>query len=107
MQPQTAFAMYKPHPGQEETLMALVKKHLPTLREFGLVTDRDAYLARSQDGTFIEIFEWKSADSARAAHEHPGVAAIWEAMGAVADFPGMSALPEAAGPFPNFESLAL
>ncbi len=100
-----AFALYKPHEGQEEALVAVVEKHLPALREFGLVSDRDGYVARSQDGTIVEIFEWKSADSPGLAHKHPGVAAIWEAIGQIADFPAMRELPEAGSRFPNFDLL--
>ena len=102
-----AFAMYKPHAGKENALAALVKKHLPALRQYGLITERDGYLAKSKDGTFCEIFEWVSPDASRQAHEHPAIAKIWEAMGEIADFPAMNALPEAGNRFPNFAMMAL
>jgi quinol monooxygenase YgiN len=73
-----AFATYKPKEGQEEALMALVEKHLPVLRELQLATDRANYIARSKDGSIIEVFEWTSMDAINAAHQHPAVTDIWE-----------------------------
>ena len=102
MSNQMAFAIYKPKEGKADELMDLVKKHLPKLQEYGLVTDRDAYLAQSSDGSIIEVFEWAGPDASRRAHEHPAIAAIWEGMGAVADFPALETLPEAGSRFPNF-----
>jgi quinol monooxygenase YgiN len=98
-----AFATYKPKEGQEEALMALVEKHLPVLRELQLATDRANYIARSKDGSIIEVFEWTSMDAINAAHQHPAVTDIWEKMTMIADFLPMSALPEANRPFPGFE----
>ncbi|MDJ0838261.1 MAG: hypothetical protein QNK37_17220 [Acidobacteriota bacterium] len=102
MSNQMAFAIYKPNEGKADELMDMVKKHLPKLREYGLITDRDVYLARSSDGSIIEVFEWAGPDASRRAHEHPAIAAIWEAMGAVAEFPVLATLPEAGSRFPNF-----
>ena len=98
-----AIAAYKPKEGQEEALMELVRRHLPTLRELQLATDKTGYLSRSTDGTVIEVFEWTSTNAINAAHQHPAMVDIWEKMAIVADFPPMSALPEANRPFPGFE----
>ncbi len=100
-----AFSSYKPKEGQEEALMNLVEKHLPTLRELGLATDKQNYIAKSGDGRILEIFEWASADAITAAHRHPAVSDIWEKMTLVADFLPMSTLPEANEPFCSFEIL--
>lgn len=100
-----AFASYKPKQGQEAALMELVKKHLPKLRELGLATDRDNYVAKSSDGRIIEVFEWVSSNAVSAAHQHPAVSDIWEKMILVADFLPMNTLPECNGPFVDFEMI--
>jgi len=69
-----------------DPFVALLKDHWPTLRRLDLVTDfPPLQLRSSEDGgpVVVEIFEWKDRDAARAAHEHPEVAAIWERMGAL------------------------
>jgi hypothetical protein len=98
-----AIATYKPKQGKENELMKLVATHLPTLRELGLVTDKPSYLAKSSDGSIIEIFEWASGDAINTAHQHPSVAEIWNKMGLVADFFPISSLPESESPFTGFE----
>lgn len=100
--PQLVMAMYRPKAGQLPQLEALVHKHYPTLKEYGLTTAQAPYLGRSEDGTLIEVFEWISADAARSAHDHPAIAKIWEAMAMVCDFGQLAQLPEAKRPFPHF-----
>ena len=100
-----AFAAYKPKPGQEEELMKLVEKHLPKLRELELAAARENYIAKSQDGTIVEIFEWESMDAISAAHQHPAISDIWEKMTLVADFLPINQLPECRGPFADFKIL--
>lgn len=102
MPTEIVFAAYRPHPGKSEALTPLVREHLPTLRKLGLATDREGMLVRAKDGTWIEVFEWSSAEAARNAHEHPAVARIWEAMGKVCDFVSLASLEEAAKPFAHF-----
>jgi len=98
-----AIATYKPKAGQDKELMQLVEKHLPALRKLGLVTGKTGYLAKSKDGTVIEVFEWVSVEAIDAAHQHPAIADIWEKMTIVADFNPMNTLPESKKPFPGFE----
>ncbi|MDB5231346.1 MAG: hypothetical protein JWN76_2151 [Chitinophagaceae bacterium] len=100
-----AFASYKPKPGQEEALMELVNKHLPALRELGLATGRDNYIAKSNDGRIIEVFEWVSGNAVNAAHQHPAICDIWEKMTLIADFLPMNTLPEGNRPFVDFEMI--
>jgi quinol monooxygenase YgiN len=102
-----AIACYRPHPGKEAELQELIKRHIPTLREEGLVTDREPLLLKAADGTFLEIFEWKSDEAKNEAHSSQAVLEIWEAMGKIADFPSLSELEEAKRPFPNFPLAAL
>lgn len=100
-----SFAAYKPKLGQEEALMKLVERHLPKLRELEFATDRENYIARAQDGTIIEIFEWASMDAVNAAHRHPAVSDIWEKMTLVADFLPVNQLSECQSPFADFKIL--
>lgn len=100
-----AIAGYKPKEGQEEALMDLVNKHLPKLRELGLATDRNNYVAKSADGRIIEVFEWTSGNAVNAAHQHPAISDIWEKMTLVADFLPMNSLPEGNGPFVSLEMI--
>jgi hypothetical protein len=100
-----SIASYKPKPGKEDDLMKLVEKHLPKLRELEFVTDRQNYVARSQDGTIIEVFEWTSMSAVGAAHQHPAISDIWEKMSLVADFFPVNALDELKSPFGDFKML--
>jgi len=107
MSTEIVIATYKPHAGNDEALRALIREHLPTLRKYELATDRPSILMRAKDGTYLEIFEWATADSARQAHEHPAVAKIWEGMGALGEMPTLGQLDEAKQTFPHFEPVDL
>jgi hypothetical protein len=107
MKPEVVFALYRPHAGKDTELRRLIAQHLPLLRKLELVTDRAPILVRAQDGTYIEVFEWRSEESARLAHEHPEVAKVWEAMGEIADFPALDSLQEAKERFSHFEPIAI
>lgn len=100
-----SFAAYKPKPAQEEALMKLVEMHLPKLRDLGFATDRENYIAKSQDGTIIEVFEWTSMNAVNAAHQHPAISDIWEKMTLVAEFLPINTLSELNSPFADFEVL--
>ena len=100
-------ALYRPHEGKDEALRALIAEHYPTLKRLELITDRPTILAKSANGTYLEICEWSEEDSASKAHQHPEVAKIWEAMGQIADFPGLASLEEAEKRFPHFEPVDL
>ena len=102
-QPEAVIALYRPKPGGDDALRALVARHVAVLREQGLVTDRPVtWLRSTQDGTWLEIFEWRSGEAAQQAHENASVQAIWGAMQEVAEFISLSALAEADRPFPHF-----
>jgi len=100
-----AIATYKPKEGKDKELFELVKKHLPILHELELASKRGNFIAQSQDGTIIEVFEWTSLNAIHAAHQHPAVSDIWEKMTLIADFVPMSGLPEGQKPFPGFKVL--
>lgn len=106
MSPEIVIAMYRPHEGKDAELRDLIREHLPTMRRLGLITERPSILCRSANGTYLEIFEWTSIDAARQAHEHPEVARVWEAMGAIADFPSLATMEESGRRFPHFAPVA-
>ena len=85
----------------------LLSRHVPMLRAEELVTDRPVTFVRARsDGTYIEIFEWRSNDHARRAHENPKVAELWAALEAAAEFVRLADLREAARSFAHFEPIA-
>ena len=107
MATQIVFASYKPKEGKEIELLELIKKHVPTLRELELITDRPALTMKSKDGTFIEVIEWNDVASADRAHEHPAIAKIWESMEAISTFVPIGKLAEAEKTFSHYEVISI
>src|SRR6266513_5874422 len=97
---------YRPKPGKEKEVLALVRGRVPTLREENLVTDRVPTIMRARDGTIIEVSEWKSQEAIDAAHKNPNVLAIWSKFFAVCDCVPLNSLPESAEMFAGFEPIA-
>ena len=102
-----AIAAYRPKKGKEELLREVLKDHVPILRRERLVTDRPPYLMRTTDGTFIEIFEWKSAAAIQAAHENAAVQAMWARFEEACTYESLVNLSESKEMFANFESVDL
>jgi quinol monooxygenase YgiN len=78
--------IYRPKPGAESALEALVRKHLPTLKTLGLLGPGQSVAYRAEDKRshaicFVEIFDWKDKRASDVAHQTPEVMAIWEPMG--------------------------
>ena len=96
---------YLPKTGKHTELLNVLQNHVPTLRTIGLATDYPCTLMTSENGTIIEIFEWKSEEASRAAHDHPEVQKIWGAMMPLADFVPLSSLAETQKPFAHFKQL--
>lgn len=103
--PRPVIACYRPRPGQEAELQALVRSHLPTLQHLGLATDRAPYALRAADGTVVEVFEWASASAMAAAHEHPEVQRMWAEFGAACTYVKLSDVAEAQNLFAEFTPL--
>jgi hypothetical protein len=97
---------YRPKPGCEADLEALVREHVPCLRTLGLVTDRPVQAMRAKDGTIIEVFEWQDG-AIEAAHSSPRVVELWERFGNVCDYVPLRELREAAEPFAGFVPITL
>ncbi len=98
-------AAFKPKPGQEQALAAVVAKHWQILREQDLVTDRIRYAMRASDGTILEVFEWRSQEAIEQAHANPAVLALWAEFEAACDYMPLASLSEAQHPFSEFEPL--
>ena len=96
---------YRPKPGQEDELLALVRSRVPNLLKEGLVTDREPVIMRSRDGTIIEVSEWKSREAIDAAHKNPNVLAMWNKFFAVCDCVPLKTLAEAQEMFAGFEPI--
>jgi quinol monooxygenase YgiN len=96
---------YRPKPGREQALEAVIAKHVDVLRAQGLATNRPAHVMRAQDGTIVEVFEWASAAAIDRAHSNPVVLALWEEFGAVCDFVPVGDLGEARKMFSEFEAV--
>ena len=89
----------------QEKLIGILKRHVPTLREYGLIVDTPAYLLQSEDGTLIETFEWKNEKAMEVANEHPAIRIIWGEMEGICTFPSLQDLPESKNRFPSFRIL--
>jgi quinol monooxygenase YgiN len=98
-------ALYRPKPGKERELKEILKVHIPTLREEGLITNRELLTLQAEDGTIIEIAEWKSNEAIEMAHQSKNVMSIWDKIGSVAELTNLSTLNESKEPFPNFKPL--
>jgi len=105
--PEYVIACYRPKPGKDAELLAVVREHHPILRKQGLVTGREVVVLRAPDGVLVEIFEWKSGEAVDAAHHDPVVQALWGRFAACSDFATLADLPGAGQPFPAFEFVAL
>jgi len=79
-------AAYRPKPGKEEELAALMETHLPILRSEDLVTDRESIIMQAEDGTILEVFEWRSREAIAAAHENPVVLEMWGKYAEACDY---------------------
>ena len=104
---QFVIACYRPKPGQEAALLDEIINHVPTLRVEGLVTDRLPCLMRAQDGTIIEIFEWRSAEAVEQAHQNLTVTEMWKRFSTCCDNIAIGDLEEAGQLFSPFEPLDL
>jgi protein tyrosine phosphatase (PTP) superfamily phosphohydrolase (DUF442 family) len=102
--PRTVIVGYRPKPGRQAALDALMCTHFARLYEQGLVTRRRPILMRARDGTVLEVFEWKSQRAIDEAHENPAVLAMWSEYAAVCDYVPVGSVAEAAELFSGFES---
>ncbi len=96
---------YTPKPGKDQALLAAVGKHLTILAEEKLITDKPGYVMRAADGSIVEVFEWRSAEAIRQAHENPAVQALWAEFAGACDYTPLSRLAESQQMFAEFDAL--
>ena len=100
--------VYRPKAGKKQELLALLSAHQRLLAKEGLATDRKSLVMRSpSDGSYLEVFEWTSAEAARMAHDNTRVMALWTAMAECADMISLSELPSSVEVFPHFQPVEL
>ena len=100
-----SIACYRPKPGKTEELEAIVRGHVPILRDAGLVTDRKPIIGRAKDGTIVEMFEWSSAEAIEKAHGNPEVLKLWGSFSEACEYVKLADLAESLDLFANFESV--
>lgn len=100
--PRIVIACYRPHPGKEAALEALMRTHLPALKSQGLVTDRPSIMMKAGDGTIVEVFEWASQEAINNAHTNPVVLAMWEKYAACSEYVPAHSIAEMGHLFSNF-----
>jgi quinol monooxygenase YgiN len=93
---------YKPKPGKAETLRSLARTHIQRLRAEGLVTPREAIIMEANDGTIIEVFEWKSKEAIESAHTNLVVQALWKEFSDACDYVPVASIAEAKQLFAEF-----
>ena len=98
-------AAFKPKPGMQDRLLAVVARHWGVLRAQGLVTDKPSHAMRAADGTIVEVFEWTSAEAIERAHGNIAVQALWEEFAAVCDYMPVGGLAECQHMFSEFEAV--
>lgn len=81
----TVHATYRLKPGAEEAFVSVLRDHFAILSELGMVdTEAGCQTFRQVDEegqvAWVEVFDWRAGAVGRA-HQHPEVAAKWEAMG--------------------------
>lgn len=103
MEERIVIACYKPKPGKTDGLRELMREHLPTLKNQGLVTDRASIMMEAKDGTIIEVFEWKSQAAIDQAHTNPAVLEMWGKYAEVCDYIPVAQVPEASDLFSGFQ----
>lgn len=100
-------ACYRPKPGKVDQLVEEMRRHVPTLRELDLVTDRQPITAQAADGTVVEVFEWRSQEAIDSAHANPTVLAMWARYDECCEYVPITEVPEAAQLFSPFAPLEI
>lgn len=98
---------YKPKPSMENELKVLVLGHYPKLQEQGLVTDRIPIIMQSQDGTIIEVFEWKSSEAIQRAHTNEAVGQMWMQFNKACDYIPIGQVAESSNLFADYSPITM
>lgn len=100
-----AIALYRPLEGKQQELLEIIETHTPLLAQKGLLTEFKPILLCSGNGTYIELFEWKSQEAKEKAHQSNDVRALWERMMKIVEMKELSSISEANQIFPNFKRI--
>jgi hypothetical protein len=100
-------ACYKPKNGKKNKLHRMIRKHLPILREQGLVTDRESTIMEAKDGTVVEVFEWKSKSAIKNSHKNYAVLEMWGEFSEACDYIPLKDVPEASDLFSIYMPLKI
>lgn len=76
-------ATYRPAPGRDAELQALIEEHAPVLRGEGIVTGRAPVVMRADDGTIVEALELASDLSIERAQRSAAVRDLWARLQSV------------------------
>ena len=98
---------YKPKAGRAEDLHQLMREHLSTLKSQNLVTDRAPIMMKAEDGTIIEVFEWKSKAAIEEAHSNPVVLKMWGKYSEVCEYIPVGQVEEISKLFSQFTPFLL
>ncbi len=98
---------YRPKPGKQPLLLELTKEHLRILRGEDLATERPSYVMQANDGTVIEVFEWKSNEAIAAAHTNPVVLKMWERYAEACEYVPLASVQECSDIFAGFAPIEL
>lgn len=96
---------YRPFPGKELELKNLIKNHWDVLYKEGLVTNRKSIVCKSEDGTIIEVFGWKSKQAIEQSHSNEVIQKMWSEFSKVCDYVPISAVSESQNLFSEFEPI--
>ncbi|HEX6902700.1 MAG TPA: hypothetical protein VF789_23480 [Thermoanaerobaculia bacterium] len=100
-------ATYRVKKDKERDLLAVLRDRYVILRREGFLTDRPACVLRGQDGIYLEILEWVSAEAIAAADQNEIVGALWASLERVAEYRRLAHLPESHELFAELESVDL
>lgn len=100
-------AAFRPTPGKEDQLLAVMATRLPLLRRLGLATDRVNITMRAADGTILDVSEWVDEAAIDRAHTLPEVHELWRQYGTCCDYAKLEELAEVHHDFATFEAVAL
>ena len=102
MEERIVIVAYKPKEGKAHVLQQLMREHLSILKNQNLVTERDSIIMEAQDGTIIEVFEWKSKSAIEQAHTNPVVLEMWGKYAEACDYIPVGQVAETKQLFSDF-----
>jgi hypothetical protein len=95
---------YRAKEGKERKLLSLIRKHAPLLKSLGGISEA-SFLMKSSDGSFIEVFEWRSMEAKRQAMKSEKLWELWGEMEEYGTKVKLSSVPETREVISNFKSI--